>query len=1001
MSRSVARIVVSTSCFAVALVVSTCPVAAVQSAEVSGRFDVLVKADPDDFIDVATTPVESLSVNDRARSGWAGFRAEQGHDWRIYLDRRSGVPLLAEGSGIPWPVKGATSESLAASVRAFIADHRALLMAEDAELVFDPAASGLLFDDVWQIVFRRAVAGIPVDGERYVFTIGHGKLISFGSPRWSRIDASPEPSIKAADAQARVISYMKLTATDTFTVATPPQLAFAPLRASGSRYAGPVGAGYGSALVWRLALKVEGDPGLWLARVDAHTGAIRSFIDDVKHIRVKGGVYPLSSDQMCPTGCEQPNFAMPYANVTVNGVLRLASTMGNFACTPASAVATTSLTGPYVKITDQCGAISESHSCSGDLDLATGAGNNCAVPSGTSSLGNTHAARTSFYHVNRLAEHARTWLPSVAWLTQQVTVVVNYPLLCNASWFEGSIYMGSGRPDPFCLTAGENASIVDHEWGHGLDQNDGGDFDAPLEGTADVTALLATHVSCLGRGFTDTPCTNNGDTCLTCTGVREDDWDQRVGHTPATPAGYVAPRCSPSDQHPGPCGYGVYCEGIVVGETIWDLAVRDLPASGLDANSSWGVADRLWYRSRLGSGGNAYNCSLPDSDGCSATSWFEKFRAVDDDDGDLANGTPHAAAIFAAFDRHGIACGSAVDPSNQSSSACPVFATPLLKAVPASSPAMAQLTWTKVPNAASYRILRNDLGCASPLTRVATTTATSLLDTNLANGVPVFYSVQAGSGNEACDGRFSNCQQVTPQPFAGVISLDAPSYGCSGSVITVEVTDGNVGAPPTASVVSTTETTPEVVTLVRIAPGSTTYRGTITTTTSFPVHDGALSVATGDMITATYTDASDGGGGLNIPRVATATAACANPSVRPVADGTFGEAMRASRGNPAGTAINLTWDVATCLSADHHVIYGDLANVGTVVVSGAACNLGTSGSAFWTGVPAGSLWFVVVGDDDAATEGSWGKDHSGVERAGATASGLCGMTTRNNSGSCP
>jgi hypothetical protein len=33
---------------------------------------------------------------------------------------------------------------------------------------------------------------------------------------------------------------------------------------------------------------------------------------------------------------------------------------------------------------------------------------------------------------------------------------------------------------------------------------------------------------------------------------------------------------------------------------------------------------------------------------CAAGSWFTELRTLDDDDGDLANGTPHAAAIFAA-----------------------------------------------------------------------------------------------------------------------------------------------------------------------------------------------------------------------------------------------------------------------------------------------------------------------------------------------------------------
>jgi len=65
-------------------------------------------------------------------------------------------------------------------LRPFIADHRALLLADDAELVLDRDASGLLSPEVWQIAFNRVVAGRAGAGERYLFTIGHGNLISFG-----------------------------------------------------------------------------------------------------------------------------------------------------------------------------------------------------------------------------------------------------------------------------------------------------------------------------------------------------------------------------------------------------------------------------------------------------------------------------------------------------------------------------------------------------------------------------------------------------------------------------------------------------------------------------------------------------------------------------------------------------------------------------------------------------------------------------------------------------
>jgi hypothetical protein len=122
---------------------------------------------------------------------------------------------------------------------------------------------------------------------------------------------------------------------------------------------------------------------------------------------------------------------------------------------------------------------------------------------------------------------------------------------------------------------------------------------------------------------------------------------------------------------------------------------------------------------------------------------------------------------------------------------------------------------------------------------------------------------------------------------------------------------------------------------------------------------------------------------------------------KPVADGAFGVPMKGSRANPAGSTIDLTWDVSTCSSTDHHVLYGSLLSVASMTVVGSACDLGTTGTASWAGVPAGDLWFVVVGDDNATTEGTWGTDGIGGQRGGSTASGQCGLTTRDNAGVCP
>jgi hypothetical protein len=991
---------VRTIILAIVALAGSRPAVAIELPESHGRFEALIQGDPSAALDAATMPAASLSW--AARAAWDGFRVKHGAEWAIWLDRRSGAPLLVAGQGIPWPVdEGATIESIAATLRRFIAANRSLLMADDAELVLDRDGSGLLQPDVWQIVFGRVINGVPVAGERYLFTIGHGNLISFGSPRWSRILVKATPDLDETAARARLATYIGLTKDDTVNDFERPRLQFIPLRAGAltpgsGYYRGAIGSGYASALVWRFSMRVAGDPGTWIAQVDAHSGAIRSLVDDTKYARAKGGVYPRADDQVCPDGCEQSNYPMPFATVNISSSHPVTTSSGIFTCSPAGATATTALTGPYVRIIDACGSISQSGVCTGDLDLGVTPGINCAVQPG-SSAGNTYAARTAFFHLNRAAEHARSWL-SRPWLTSPLTANVNVGTACLGAWSPPSVFFG-WTADP-CNNGGANVSNIFHEWGHGLDQNDGGDYDVPTEGYADIVAILQTRDSCMFRGLGKPEffglCEPTGNPCLTCLS-RDLDWNAHALHTPSTATNWVVPFCQLSSGLPGPCGYGQHCEGQLVGETLWDLATRDLPATGMSLASSWQLVNRLWYTSRLGSGGNAYNCALPDTDGCSVTSWYSKIRAVDDDDGNLANGTPHAAQIFAAFNRHNLACGAAGDASNQSTATCPVIPAPTLSAAP--RPGANFLSWNSVPNASSYRILRNDLGCLVASTRVSDVTATSFTDPGLGNGLQEYYRVQGLSGNAACDGAVSNCVTVTPQPFAGGVSVNASTYACSSAVITVTVTDVNAGASTSATVQSTTETSPETIALPSI--GASMYRNTITTTTAAPASDGILSVKNGDTITVTYIDANDGGGGINVPRTTTATASCVTPGVRPVPEGSFGIGMTASRTDGTGTAINLKWDVATCSSTDHHLIYGDLATVASSTPSGGACNLGTSGTNIWAGVPPGNVWFTVVGDDDATTEGSWGTVSGGAQRGGTTVSGQCGMLARDNSGTCP
>jgi len=100
----------------------------------------------------------------------------------------------------------------------------------------------------------------------------------------------------------------------------------------------------------------------------------------------------------------------------------------------------------------------------------------------------------------------------------------------------------------------------------------------------------------------------------------------------------------------------------------------------------------------------------------------------------------------------------------------------------------------------------------------------------------------------------------------------------------------------------------------------------------------------------------------------------------------------ASHGNAAGQQMRATYDRATgvigvtytsaCGASDHTIHYGPLAAVATYGYSGAACDVGTAGSAsFNPGL--GSFFFVIAGDN-GTWEGSYGLDGEGSERPAGT-----------------
>jgi hypothetical protein len=426
------------------------------------------------------------------------------------------------------------------------------------------------------------------------------------------------------------------------------------------------------------------------------------------------------------------------------------------------------LIGPYVYVGDYCGQAMKSANGGGNFFWGVSPGTDCATP-GFGGLGNTHAARMQFYQVNRIMEAGRGWLPTNSWLESQVPVYVNVPQVCNAFWsgYYGSLnFFRSGNG---CGNTGEIAGVSLHEFGHGLDQNDGNGPSpdgGSRESYADVTATLVTHDSCSGRGFFQSgqSCTGYGDACNACSGVRDLDWAHHASGAPHTVANFTQTLCPAGRGDNGPCGKEAHCESYVPSEAVWDLAARDLPGAGTAA--AWSVVDRLWYRSRAAAG-SAFTCGTTaatwTSDGCATGTLWRVLRAADDDDGNLANGTPHSCAIYAALARHGLAC-----PGDPAAATCFSGCTPPPVPSVTLTPGHRQvrLDWTDPGPGVVYDVYRNETSCSGGFTKIATRlVGTAYLDGAVADGLTYNYQVIARpNGNEACAATPSACQSPRRPP---------------------------------------------------------------------------------------------------------------------------------------------------------------------------------------------------------------------------------------------
>jgi len=638
-----------------------------------------------------TTPAldvsASLSAIDVSRAAslpeLQGLFSRHSSQWEIRWDSRNDRANVIQGAGVPLiPGRGntltlarigvngtLTMADVEGRVRGFLSEFPELLKVGGFDLRLRPEGSVHFGDkgELWFVELQQFHKGVPVEGANVYFRINNGNLVQFGAEKVAEVRLNNViPKINRTLALQAALVAGGFAVSELAELVRAGDLKIVPILTAGEvpgeRFAGAAGTGYGHLLVWDLAFRRTGDDATYQAVVDAGSGKVLRFGDANDYATVSGGIYPVTN-----TDTEVVR-GLPFNNVT-NGTTKTTDAAGVYSY--GSGTATSTLNGKYIKIADVCGSISLAAGSPGNLAFGTSGGTDCTTP-GVGGAGNTHAARSGFYHLTNINRKAATFLPTNTWLAGLLTSNMNINKTCNAFWNGSTVnfYRSGGG----CSNTGEIAAVFLHEWGHGMDTNSGGAASDKGTGEAvgDTFAFLETKVSCIGQNFRPgVNCTN----CTSCTGVRDvAEFGLGGAHTIAKPANVASDTGINCDRlacpylsggisaYQGPMGYEGHCESLIASSANWDLAQSLISRYGTTAG--WAAMDSIWYKSltpsksayRVVSGGKCNPAAVVD--GCGSTNWYTVFLTADDDDGNLANGTPNACRIWDAFNAHGISCGT-------------------------------------------------------------------------------------------------------------------------------------------------------------------------------------------------------------------------------------------------------------------------------------------------------------------------------------------------------
>ncbi|MDA0913081.1 MAG: hypothetical protein O2818_01965 [Bacteroidetes bacterium] len=558
-------------------------------------------------------PTEDEQRALREQSYWNEWGQEHPR-WRCIMGSTSGLPHRAFGPGIE--MAGST-------------------VVERAQNFVDSELSnfGIEFDGTWmqeskmgkhQWAFaQQKWNGIPVKGGRIVTKWLDDKLVMWGADWYLNIPASDQVELSNL---AQIEAAMNGVELDEWSDPLEGDLMWVPTRDEASDL------DWHKVKIWYISGRVGAIPRRYETGVDVHTGEVIWRQNRVLHIDGKSGMaagngkpertvhrmgFDRPSQAMVISGTisadvhelypyiESASFPLPALNLPIAGGQVYTDADGGFISEGSGPqFVDVSLEGLWSTVytngtTPNLGVQFEDGY--NDLDL--------------SSLGNKKE-RSAYRSVSLIHDHMKVYMSDFTDLDWSLPTNIDVQGECNAFYDGQSVnfYDEGGGCNPTSLIA----DVVWHEYGHGI--NDyyysslGSNFNngAMGEGYADLWAMSLGDIAEIGKGFYS----DNED------GIRRYDIDPKV--------------------YPEDLVGEVHADGEIICGAWYD--------THLLMGGDWAATMELFVDAYAGLQATAPN----GSEGQAFTDVLIDVLQADDDDGDLSNGTPNAAAIVEGFDIHGI-----------------------------------------------------------------------------------------------------------------------------------------------------------------------------------------------------------------------------------------------------------------------------------------------------------------------------------------------------------